>query len=68
MTVPFENQDIHLPRSISFDTEKIFDKIVGDRRGGFCFEMNGLFVELLRSPGFTVRLLSAQHVWVDGRS
>lgn len=66
MAVPFENLDIHLPRKIELDAGRIFEKIVNERRGGFCFEINGLFAELLRSLGFTVRLLSAQYVLQDG--
>lgn len=66
MTVPFENLDIHLPRRIELDTGRIYEKIVNERRGGFCYEVNGLFAELLRSLGFTVRLLSARYVTQDG--
>jgi N-hydroxyarylamine O-acetyltransferase len=58
-TVPFENLDIGLSRPIVLDEEMIFDKIVRRRRGGFCYELNGLFATLLRSLGFRVTLLSA---------
>jgi N-hydroxyarylamine O-acetyltransferase len=37
----------------------LFDKIVGHRRGGFCYELNGLFAALLRALGFKVTMLSA---------
>jgi N-hydroxyarylamine O-acetyltransferase len=60
MTVPFENLDIHWKRPIVLDEEKIYAKIVIDRRGGFCYELNGLFNELLRSLGFETRLISAR--------
>ncbi len=46
MTVPFENLDIHLGRPISLDPADLFRKIVVDRRGGYCFELNGLFALL----------------------
>jgi N-hydroxyarylamine O-acetyltransferase len=58
--VPFENLDIHLGRPIVLDEELLFDKIVRRRRGGFCYELNGLFAELLRQLGFDVTLLAAQ--------
>lgn len=57
--VPFENLDIHLARPILLDEEALFAKIVGRRRGGFCYELNGLFAALLRRLGFAVTLLSA---------
>ncbi len=60
LAVPFENLDIHWNQPIVIDTEKFFDKIVVRRRGGFCYELNGLFNELLRSIGFETRLVSAR--------
>ena len=47
LAVPFENLDIVAGRPISLDLEAIFDKIVRRRRGGFCYELNGLFAWLL---------------------
>ena len=60
LAVPFENLDIHWQRPIVLDTELFYRKIVGDRRGGFCYELNGLFNELLRHVGFQTRLVSAR--------
>ena len=60
LTVPFENLDIHWKLPIVLDEEKLFAKIVSDRRGGFCYELNGLFNVLLRSIGFETRLISAR--------
>lgn len=58
--VPFENLDIHLGRPIRLDEEALFDKVVRRRRGGFCYELNGLFGALLRELGYRVTLLSAE--------
>lgn len=58
--VPFENLDIHWRQPIRIDTAKFYDKIVSRKRGGFCYELNGLFNELLRHLGFTTRLVSAR--------
>jgi N-hydroxyarylamine O-acetyltransferase len=60
LTVPFENLDIHWKRPIVLHEEKFFAKIVSDRRGGFCYELNGLFNTVLRSIGFQTRLISAR--------
>jgi len=60
LAVPFENLDIHLGRPISQDEGALFAKIVGARRGGFCYELNGLFAALLRALGFGVDLVSAR--------
>lgn len=65
-TVPFENLDIHLGRPIVLDEARLFDKIVTRRRGGFCYELNGLFAALLREIGFSVTLLGAQFPSEDG--
>ena len=65
--VPFENLDIHLGRPIVLDEEALFDKVVRRRRGGFCYELNGLFAALLRAVGFEVTMLAAQFPLDDGR-
>jgi N-hydroxyarylamine O-acetyltransferase len=59
LSVPFENLDIHSGREIVLDESRLFHKVVGERRGGFCYELNGLFAALLRELGFQVTLLSA---------
>ena len=38
----------------TFDLDTVFEKIVDERRGGWCYEMNGLFGWALRELGFTV--------------
>ena len=60
LNVPFENLDIHWRRPILLDTTAFYRKIVEENRGGFCYELNGLFNELLREIGFETRLLSAR--------
>jgi N-hydroxyarylamine O-acetyltransferase len=58
-TVPFENLSIHAGEPIVLGDEALFTKIVERRRGGFCYECNGLFAALLRELGFEVTMLSA---------
>lgn len=63
LTIPFENLDIPLGRGISLDPERIFDKLVTRKRGGYCFEQNRLFLSALQTLGFEARPLLAR-VWL----
>ena len=65
-TVPFENLDIQLATPIRLEAPLLYDKIVTRRRGGFCYELNGLFCELLATMGFQVQMLSARVRRDDG--
>jgi N-hydroxyarylamine O-acetyltransferase len=58
--------DIHLGRPIIPEEIALYRKIVEQRRGGFCYELNGLFAWLLRELGFEVTLLSARVSHGDG--
>ena len=60
LSVPFENLSIHLGEPIVLDHGALVDKVVGRRRGGFCYELNGAFAALLSTLGFTVTLLAAR--------
>jgi N-hydroxyarylamine O-acetyltransferase len=65
MTFPFENLDVLLGRGIRLDTEALAGKLIGARRGGYCFEQNGLFRRVLTSLGFAVTPLAASvRLWV----
>ena len=59
LAIPYENLDIHLGRYLALDERAMFDKMVTGRRGGWCFEMNGLFAWALRELGFSVTLLAS---------
>ena len=65
-SVPFENLSIHLNEPIILKHESLFNKIVLNKRGGFCYELNGLFAALLRQLGFNVSMLSAGVAKTDG--
>ena len=60
MSIPFEDLDIHLDRSILLDLKHIYDKVVLQKRGGYCYELNYLFNWLLREIGFRSNLISAR--------
>ena len=56
--VPFENLDVQLGRPVRLDIESIFDKLVARRRGGWCYEQNGLLGWALGEIGFDVTRLA----------
>ncbi|MEM7342702.1 MAG: arylamine N-acetyltransferase [Chloroflexota bacterium] len=60
LAVPFENLNIHMGRKITIDLEQFYAKIVGERRGGFCYECNTLFGAVLTELGYQVEHLSAR--------
>lgn len=56
--VPFENLSLHLGEPVSLAEDDLFEKVVERRRGGFCYELNGLFALLLQTLGAEVELVS----------
>lgn len=60
LNIPFENLDIHLHTYITINIDNFYEKIVTRKRGGFCYELNGLFNELLTAIGFKTILVSAR--------
>ncbi len=56
--VPYENIDILLGKALDLNPEIVYKKVVEDGRGGYCFELNGLYAKLLTELGykFTQRL------------
>jgi N-hydroxyarylamine O-acetyltransferase len=65
--VPFENLSIHLGDEIVLEEKQLLDKVVGARRGGFCYELNGAFGTLLAALGFDVTLLAGRVYGEEGR-
>jgi N-hydroxyarylamine O-acetyltransferase len=61
--IPFENLNVLLGRGISLDASAVFQKLVHDRRGGYCFEQNSLLLAALETLGFRVTPLSARVRW-----
>lgn len=60
--IPFENLDVLLERPILLDDAHLAEKLVSARRGGYCYEHNGVFTRALRELGFTVQDLGARVV------
>jgi arylamine N-acetyltransferase len=63
-TIPFENLDPLLGRGVSIDLPAVRAKMVGHRRGGYCFEHNGLMHDILTALGFTAKPLIARVIWM----
>jgi N-hydroxyarylamine O-acetyltransferase len=66
-TVPFENLSIHLGEEIVLEENRLLDKVVEARRGGFCYELNGAFGALLASLGYEVVPLAGRVHGDEGR-
>jgi N-hydroxyarylamine O-acetyltransferase len=59
-SVPFENLEILLGKPVLLDVPSLFDKIVTQRRGGYCFEQNTFFGAVLSQLGFRVTPMAAR--------
>ena len=64
LSVPYENLNAYFNRPSTLALDVLYDQIVTRRRGGYCFELNGLFAPLLRALGYSVREFFAR--WIDG--
>jgi N-hydroxyarylamine O-acetyltransferase len=60
LTVPFENLDIQLGKRIRLTEQALWEKIIAHKRGGFCYELNGLFAWLLKQIGYKVTYLNGR--------
>ncbi|XP_041038068.1 arylamine N-acetyltransferase, pineal gland isozyme NAT-10-like isoform X2 [Carcharodon carcharias] len=60
LSVPFGSLAIHCGEGIVPELPRLYRKIVEERRGGFCYELNSLFAWLLEELGYPLRLLSGQ--------
>lgn len=63
--IPFEGADPLLGRPVPLDLPSIEAKLVGGRRGGYCFEQNTLFKAVLEQIGFQVTGLGARVRWMS---
>lgn len=61
-SIPFENLDIHLGRPIGLDPASLVRKLITERRGGYCYELNGLFRLVLLALGFEVKCLVGRNL------
>jgi N-hydroxyarylamine O-acetyltransferase len=59
-TVPFENLDVQAGKVVSLVPEEIVEKIIGRNRGGYCYEINGLFAMALQELGIPYQFVAAR--------
>ena len=62
-SIPFENLNPFLRIPVVLDIDSLYQKIVLDNRGGYCFEHNLLLWEALKQIGFKVKGLAARVLW-----
>lgn len=62
-SIPFEAIDVLLGKGIDTAADAIFDKLVHRKRGGYCFEQNGLLRQVLTALGFEVNTRLARVLW-----
>lgn len=61
-TVPYENLDILRGIPLSLEIDDLYEKVVNQGKGGFCFELNGLFAWLLEQLGYKVTEYAARYL------
>ena len=66
-TVPFENLDVLAGKVVSLVPEDIVDKIVTRKRGGYCYEVNGLFAMALDALGIAYQFVAARPMFYPVR-
>jgi N-hydroxyarylamine O-acetyltransferase len=59
-SVPFENLDVLAGKPISLNPDDIVAKIIGQQRGGYCYEVNGLFAMALQALGIPYQFVAAR--------
>ncbi|SMG59430.1 arylamine N-acetyltransferase family protein [Paraburkholderia susongensis] len=63
MAIPFENLNVLTGRPVKLDLESLERKLVTEKRGGYCFEQNTLFANVLMQLGFKVTPLLGRVLW-----
>jgi N-hydroxyarylamine O-acetyltransferase len=66
-SVAFENLDVQAGKIVSLVPEQIVDKIVGQGRGGYCYEVNGLFAMALQALGFSYKFIACRPMFYPVR-
>jgi N-hydroxyarylamine O-acetyltransferase len=64
VSIPFENLDVLAKRPIHLDPASLQKKLVTEKRGGYCFEVNALFAAVLKELGFDVTTLIGRVRWM----
>ena len=65
--IPFENLDVQAGKVVSLIPEEITDKLLYQHRGGYCYELNGLFAMALQASGIRYRFVAARPMFYPAR-
>ncbi|MEA5085230.1 MAG: arylamine N-acetyltransferase [Lachnospiraceae bacterium] len=63
--IPYENLSILIHEPISLNGNDLYEKIIVKKRGGYCFEVNGLFTHLLKALGYQVTVYNCRFIFED---
>jgi N-hydroxyarylamine O-acetyltransferase len=63
--IPYENLSILMHEPISLNGNDLYEKIIVKKRGGYCFEVNGLFTHLLKALGYQVTVYNCRFIFED---
>lgn len=66
-SVPFENLDVQAGKIVSLIPEEIVEKILSSHRGGYCYEVNGLFAMALQQLGIPYQFVAARPMFYPVR-
>jgi len=66
-TIPFENLDVQAGKIVSLVPEEIAEKLLRRQRGGYCYEVNGLFAMALEALGISYRFVAARPMFYPTR-
>lgn len=66
-SIPFENLDVQAGKVVSLVPEDITEKLLYQRRGGYCYELNGLFAMALQAVGIPYRFVAARPMFYPAR-
>jgi N-hydroxyarylamine O-acetyltransferase len=65
--IPFENLDVQAGKIVSMEPDDIANKLLRQRRGGYCYELNGLFTMALEALGIAWRFIAARPMFYPAR-
>lgn len=65
--IPFENLDVQAGKIVSLVPEEITEKLLYQRRGGYCYELNGLFAMALQATGIRYQFVAARPMFYPAR-
>lgn len=59
-TIPFENLDVLTGQGVNLEPDALVAKLLHAQRGGYCYEVNGLFAMVLQALGVAYQFVAAR--------